>query len=56
VLLNPASDEAAIRKTAKEHTNLFNEVVETALKSRNEVNAVLTPDQLKQLQTKKVAP
>ncbi len=56
VFLNPASDEAAIRKTAKEHTSLFNELVETAMKSRNEINAVLTPDQLKQLQTKKLAP
>ena len=56
VFLNPASDEAAIRKTAKEHTSLFNELVETALKSRNEINAVLTSDQLKQLQTKKVTP
>ena len=56
VFLNPASDEAAIRKTAKEHTSLFNELVETALKSRNEINAVLTTDQLKQLQAKKVTP
>ena len=56
VFLNPASDEAAIRKSAKEHTKIFEELIETGLKSRNEINAVLTPEQLKQLQTKKVTP
>ena len=54
--LNPASDEAAIRKAAKEHSVVFDELVETGLKSRKEINAVLTPDQLKQLQSKKTAP
>ena len=54
--LNPASDEAAIRKAAQEHSRIFNELVETGLKSRNEINAVLTTDQLKLLQTKKAAP
>ncbi len=54
--LNPASDEAAIRKAAKEHTVVFDELVETGLKTRKEIDAVLTPDQLKQLQAKKSAP
>lgn len=56
VFLSPASDEAAIRKAAKEHSVVFDQLVETALKARNEINAVLTAEQLKQLQTKKVGP
>ncbi len=54
VFLNPVSDEVAIRKAAKEHAIVFDQLVETGLKSRSEINAVLTADQLKQLQTKKV--
>lgn len=56
VYLNPAADEAAIRKAAKEHTALFDQFVDTTLKARGEINAVLTPDQLKQLQAVKVGP
>ncbi len=56
VYLNPASDEAAIRKAAKAHNAVFDELVETALKTRSEINAILTPEQLKQLQSKKAAP
>ncbi len=56
VFLAPASDEAAIRQAAKEHSAVFDQLVETALKARNEINAVLTAEQLKQLQTKKVGP
>lgn len=56
IFLNPSSDEAAIRKAAKEHATAFDELVETGLKSRNEINAVLTPEQLKLLQSKKSAP
>jgi Spy/CpxP family protein refolding chaperone len=54
--LNPASDEAAIRKAAQEHTAAFNELVETALKSRNAINAVLTPEQLQKLKSLKSEP
>lgn len=56
VYLNPASDEAAIRKAAKEHSVAFEEFLEVTLKSRNAINAVLTPEQLKQLQSKKTTP
>lgn len=52
--LNPASDEAAVRKAAKEHTAAFEELVETALKSRAAINAVLTPDQANQLKSLKL--
>jgi Spy/CpxP family protein refolding chaperone len=51
LFLNPASDEAAIRKAAKEHTAAFDELVETALKSRAAINAALTPEQLNQLKS-----
>jgi Spy/CpxP family protein refolding chaperone len=54
--LNPSSDEASIRKAAKEHNAAVDELVETALKSRNAINAVLTADQLQKLQTYKTAP
>lgn len=51
--LNPSSDEATIRKTAQEHTAAFNELLETALKSRNAINALLTPEQLQKLKSLK---
>lgn len=54
LFLNPASDEATIRKAAKEHTAVFDELVETALKSRNAINAILTPEQLNQLKSLKI--
>jgi len=54
--LNPAADEPAIRKAAQEHTAAFNELVETALKSRNAINAVLTPEQLQKLKSLKNEP
>lgn len=56
VYLNPASSEADIRKAAKEHSEAFDKFLEVTLKSRNEINAVLTPEQLKQLQSVKTAP
>ncbi len=56
VFLDPASDDAAIREAAKKHSVVFDELVETGLKSRKEINAALTPAQLKQPQSKKVAP
>jgi protein CpxP len=51
--LNPASDEAAIRKAAQEHAAAFNEMIETALKSRTAINAVLTQEQLQKLKSLK---
>jgi hypothetical protein len=49
--LDPASDEAAIRKDAMEHTKIFDQMVDAALKDREAVNKVLTPDQLSQLKS-----
>jgi Spy/CpxP family protein refolding chaperone len=51
--LNPATDEAAIHRAAQEHAAAFNELVETALKSRNAINAVLTQEQLQKLKSLK---
>lgn len=51
--LDPSSDEAAIRKDAMEHTKIFDQMVDTALKDREAVNKVLTPDQLNQLKSLK---
>jgi len=56
VYLNPASDEAGIRKAAKEHSTAFEQLLETNLKARSEINAVLTPEQLKTLQSQKIEP
>jgi Spy/CpxP family protein refolding chaperone len=56
LFLTPSSDEAAIRKTAKDHTAAFDELVDTALKSRAAINAVLTPEQLNQLKSFKAEP
>ncbi|WNV04661.1 Spy/CpxP family protein refolding chaperone [Candidatus Methylospira mobilis] len=53
LFLNPAADEAAIRKAAQEHSTAFNELVETTLKARNAINAVLTPEQLQKLKSLK---
>jgi len=51
--LNPASDEEAIRKAAKEHAAAFDELVDTTLKARNAINAILTPEQLQKLKSLK---
>ncbi len=56
VYLDPTSDDNAIREAAKKHSVVFDDLLETGLKSRKEINAALTPDQLKQLQSKKAAP
>jgi Spy/CpxP family protein refolding chaperone len=56
LFLNPGSDEAAIRKAAKDHTAAFDELVETALKTRAAINAILTPDQSNQLKSFKAEP
>jgi len=54
--LDPASDEASIRKVAKAHTDAFEQLLELNLKARKEINAVLTAEQLKLLQGKKLPP
>jgi Spy/CpxP family protein refolding chaperone len=51
LFLNPASDEAAIRKAAKDHAAAFDTLVNTAMNSRAAINAVLTPEQLNQLKS-----
>ena len=56
IYLNPAADEAAIRKAAKGHSDAFDQLLEINLKARAEINAVLTVEQLKALQAKKVEP
>lgn len=54
--LDPAADEAAIRRAAKEHVGAFDELVDTALKSRNAINAVLAPEQRAKLKTLQAEP
>ena len=56
LFLNPASDEPAIRKVGKDHNAAFDELVDTALKSRAAINAVLSPEQLSQLKSRKPSP
>lgn len=48
--LNPANDEDAIRAAASDHVATFDTLVDTALRARAEINAVLTPEQFKRLQ------
>lgn len=47
--LNPANDGDAIRTAAIDHVAIFDILVDTALRARAEINAVLTPEQFKQL-------
>jgi len=54
LFLNPASDDAAIRAASKERNKVSDELLEMKLKSRDDINKILTPEQLKQLQSKKV--
>ena len=49
LFLNPAADVAAIRRTADEHTSAFNELVETALSTRETINTILTAEQRQKL-------
>ena len=53
IFLDPSKDEAAIRQAAKAHSAAFEELLETALKTRKDINAVLNPDQLAKLPTLK---
>lgn len=56
LFMDPASSEAAIRQAAQAHTAAFDELVETALKTRREVNSVLTPEQLSKMATLRSTP
>ena len=49
IFLDPSKDEAAIRQAAKAHSAAFEELLDTALKTRKDINAVLNPDQLAKL-------
>lgn len=49
IFLDPSKDETAIRQAAKAHSAAFDELVESALKTRREINAILTPEQLAKL-------
>jgi Spy/CpxP family protein refolding chaperone len=56
LFLNPGADELAVRKVARDHTATFEALVETALKSRADIDAILTPDQRGQFKTSTGAP
>ena len=49
IFLDPSKDEAAIRQAAKAHSAAFDELLDTALRTRKEINAVLSADQLVKL-------
>jgi Spy/CpxP family protein refolding chaperone len=51
IFLDPSKDEASIRQTAKAHNAAFDELLDTALKTRKDINAILTADQLAKLPT-----
>ncbi len=53
MFLDPAKDEAAIRQAARAHTAAFDELLETALKTRRDINAVLTAEQQARLSSLK---
>lgn len=48
-LMNPATEEDALRAVAKKHNEIFNKLVENALEERSEVNNVLTEEQKNKL-------
>ncbi|MFN5744545.1 MAG: Spy/CpxP family protein refolding chaperone [Methylococcaceae bacterium] len=54
--LSPARDEAAIRQASRAHTAAFEELVETALKSRLAITTVLNTEQKARLLAIKPAP
>ena len=49
IFLDPSRDEAAIRQAAKAHCAAFDELLDTALETRKDINAVLNADQLAKL-------
>jgi Spy/CpxP family protein refolding chaperone len=50
-LLEPTVDEAAIHKASKEHATALEAMIESGLKIHREVDAVLTAEQIDQLQS-----
>ncbi len=48
-LMDPSTDEAGIRKASKGHAAAFEAMIGAALKARDEIDAVLTPEQKEQL-------
>lgn len=56
IFLDPSKDEAAIRQAAKAHSAAFEELLDTALRTRKDINAVLNADQLAKLPALKSAP
>ncbi len=56
IFLDPSKDEAAIRQAAKAHSAAFDELLDTALKTRKDINAVLNADQLAKLPAIKSTP
>lgn len=50
-LMDPAADLAEIRKASKEHSQAHEEMIEDRIKVRDEVHAVLTPEQLDRLKS-----
>jgi Spy/CpxP family protein refolding chaperone len=56
IFLDPSKDEAAIRQAAKAHSAAFDELLDTALRTRKDINAVLNTDQLAKLPAMKSVP
>ncbi len=52
-LRNPAVDDAEIRKTGAAHAADFDVLIDAALKAREKINAVLTPEQRTKLKAMK---
>lgn len=50
-LMDPSAEEAGIRKASKEHAEAFEAMIEDAVKERNEINAVLMPEQRDRLKS-----
>jgi hypothetical protein len=56
IFLDPSKDETDIRQAAKAHSAAFDELFDTALKTRKEINAIFNTDQLAKLPALKSAP
>lgn len=50
-LMDPAADLAGIRKASKDHSQAHEDMVEDKIKAREEIHAVLTPEQLDRLKS-----
>jgi Spy/CpxP family protein refolding chaperone len=55
-ILDPKSDEAAIKQSAKQHEDSFNKMVAGALQERKEALAILTAEQRKTLNSIELVP